>query len=57
MFIYLSKKINKKTFKRICLILLIIIISDEIYNLVFTRLFDLPSAIHIYKDLGFKYVK
>ena len=30
--------------------------KDEVYNLLICKLFDLPSAIEIYKSLGFKYV-
>ncbi|MBQ9023605.1 MAG: putative ABC transporter permease [Bacilli bacterium] len=54
--IYLSKKINKKTFVTISILLLSIVLFDEIYNLVITKIFNLPSAIDIYKSMGLKYV-
>lgn len=54
--IYLSKKINRKTFLVLSISLLSIILFDEVYNLVITKIFNLPSAIEIYKSLGFKYV-
>lgn len=54
--IYLSRKINKKTFLTISILLLSIILFDEIYNLIITKVFNLPSAIDIYKSVGIKYV-
>lgn len=53
--IFLSKKMTKKSFMILSITLFSIIMFDEIYNLLFTRLFNLPSAISIYKSLGFKY--
>lgn len=40
----------------VSVILCSIFLIDEIYNLVFTKLFNLPKATKIYKDLGFKYL-
>ena len=54
--IYLSKKMNNKTFLIISISFLSIILFDEIYNLIITKLFHLPSAIDIYKSIGLKYV-
>lgn len=53
---YLAHKINKKTFLIVSFSLFIIFMSDELYNLVVTRLFNLPRASSIYKKLGFKYL-
>ena len=55
--IYLSKKINKKTFLIISIGLCSIVLFDELYNLIFARILNLPRASTIYKMLGFKYVK
>ena len=55
--IYLAKRINRKTFLIISIILCSIILLDEIYNLVIARLFDWPRASDVYKMLGFKYVE
>lgn len=33
-----------------------VFLFDEIYNLIITKIFDLPSAIEIYKSLGVKYM-
>ena len=55
--VYLSFKINKKKFLLISLSLLSLFLFDEIYNLIICKILNLPSAIDIYKSVGFKYVK
>ena len=54
--IYLSKKINKKLFLTISITICTIIIFDELYNLIFARILNLPRAVDIYKNIGFKYM-
>ena len=54
--IYLSKKINKKLFITISITICTIIILDELYNLIFARILNLPRAVDIYKSIGFKYM-
>lgn len=54
---YLAKKINKTVFLTICISLFTIILIDEIYNLLISRLLHLPRAYNVYKELGFNYVK
>ena len=53
-------KLVKSKYINILMIISIILCSafllDEIYNLVFTNLFNLPRASTIYKSLGFKYL-
>lgn len=56
MVIYLSKKINKKVFITISIILCAIFMLDEIYNLIIARVIKTPRASDIYKEIGFKYV-
>lgn len=53
---YLAKKLNKRVFITISIILCSIFLFDEVYNLVIARLFSLPRASDIYKQLGFNYV-
>ena len=55
--IYLSTKINKKKFIILSVTLCSIVLFDEIYNLLITKLFDLPSAGDIYTSIGFHYVE
>lgn len=52
--IYLSKKINKKTFLIISISLFSIVMIDELYNLIIARLFQLPRAYDIYHGWGIK---
>lgn len=53
---WLASKINKKTFLIISIGLCTIFLIDEIYNLLIARVFSLPRASDIYKEIGFKYV-
>ena len=54
--IYLSKKINKKIFLVVSISLCTLFLIDEIYNLVFARIFNVPSAHDIYEKIGYKYM-
>lgn len=53
---YLAKNMNKKAFLILSISLCSIILIDEFYNLIIARVFDLPRASKIYKELGFHYV-
>lgn len=53
---YLARHMNRKVFLTISITLCSIIMIDELYNLIFARVFSLPRASTIYKKLGFKYV-
>ena len=55
--IYLSKRMNKKTFLIISIILFSVVMFDEIYNLVIARVLNTARASKIYQKIGFKYVK
>ena len=55
-FFYLAKKIPKKTFLIISFTLCGIVMADELYNLLFARIFHLPRASTIYKQLGQHYI-
>ena len=52
--IYLSKKMNKKVFMIISISLCSLVLIDEIYNLIISRLFNLPRSYDLYKYLGIK---
>ena len=56
MLIKLSKTKKINLLLTISIILCSIFLIDEIYNLIFTALFDLPRASSIYKELGLKYL-
>jgi len=54
--IYLSRKIDKKVFVTISVIICAIFMLDEVYNLVIARIINTPRASDVYKEIGFKYV-
>ena len=53
---YLAKKIPRKTFLILSYTICAIFLFDELYNLIFANLLNLPRASEIYKELGFKYL-
>ena len=55
--IYLSKKINKKTFLIISISLFTIVMFDELYNLIFARVLNLPRAKDVYESIGIEFMK
>ena len=54
--IYLAKKMNKKAFLIISISLCSIILFDELYNLIFARILNLPRSRDIYESIGIKYM-
>lgn len=54
---FLARKMSKKTFVTMCIVLFTIFMADELYNLIFARLLNIPRASDIYKKLGFSYMK
>ena len=54
--IKLSKNKNSKKFMYICIVIASIFILDELYNLFLHKLFNLPTAIEIYKSLGMNFM-
>lgn len=55
--IYLSFNIDKKLFLIISISLCSIFLFDEFYNLIFSRILNLPRARDIYEKIGFNYMK
>ncbi|HIR58516.1 MAG TPA: putative ABC transporter permease [Candidatus Onthousia excrementipullorum] len=53
---YLAKKMPRKTFLILSYTVCAIFIFDELYNLIFANLLNLPRASEVYKSLGFKYL-
>ena len=52
---YLARVVPKKVFVIVTLTLCAIVLFDELYNLVFSKLLDLPNAIAIYRKMGIKF--
>lgn len=53
---HVANKSNKKVFLIVTISICSIFLADEFYNLIFTKLFNLPNAIKIYKSLGVNYM-
>lgn len=53
---YLAKKIPKKAFLILSYTICAIFLFDELYNLIFANLLNLPRASEVYEELGFKYL-
>ena len=53
---YLAKKMPRKTFLILSYTICGIFLFDELYNLIFANLLNLPRASEVYKDLGFKFL-
>ena len=52
----LSKRIPKKVFLTLSIGFCSLILCDELYNLLITRIFDLPTAQEVYTSIGIKYL-
>ena len=53
---YIAKKMPKKAFLILSYTICAIFLFDELYNLIFANLLNLPRASEVYKELGFKYL-
>lgn len=53
---HVASKSNKKVFLIATITICSIFLADEFYNLIFTKLFNLPNAIKIYKSIGIHYM-
>ena len=53
---HVANKSNKKVFLIVTITVCSIFLADEFYNLIFTRIFNLPNAIKIYKSIGIHYI-
>jgi uncharacterized membrane protein len=54
--IYLAKKMPRKVFLVISYTIGFMVLVDEIYNLIFTKAFNMPSAGQIYKSFGIRFM-
>ena len=54
--IYLSRNIDKKKFLIFSILIFFIFLFDELYNLIFSRLLELPRARDFYELLGFNFM-
>lgn len=53
---HVANKSNKKVFLIVTISICSIFLADEFYNLILTKLFNLPKATTIYKSIGIHYM-
>ena len=53
---HVANKSNKKVFLIVTISICSIFLADDFYNLIFTKLFNLPKATTIYKSIGIHYM-
>ena len=53
---HVASRSNKKVFLIVTISICSIFLADEFYNLIFTKIFNLPNAIKIYKSIGIHYM-
>ena len=53
---HVANKSNRKVFLIVTISICSIFLADEFYNLIFTKLFNLPKATTIYKSIGIYYM-
>ncbi len=55
-FVKLAKKMSKRTFLILAISLFSIVMVDEVYNLLASKVFGWPDAMEFYKSMGWKYL-
>ncbi len=55
-FVRLSQKMSRKVFLALAISLFAVVMVDEVYNLLASKVFGWPDAMEIYRSLGFKYL-
>ena len=55
--INLSRKLSKKAFLTLAISLFTIVMVDEVYNLLASKIFDWPDAMDFYRSIGWKYLE
>ena len=55
-FVKLAKRMSKRAFLILAISLFSIVMVDEIYNLLASKVFGWPDAMELYKSMGWKYL-
>lgn len=55
-FIYLSQKMSKRAFLILAISVFSVVMVDEIYNLLASKVFGWPDAMDFYRSIGWKYL-
>ena len=54
--IYLTRVVPRKVFMSVVICLFTLVMVDEVYNLLASKVFDWPDAVEFYKSIGWKYL-
>ena len=54
--VYLAKKMNKKAFLILVISLFLLVMVDEVYNLLASKIFGWPDAMEFWRSIGWKYL-
>ena len=55
-FVYLSKRMFKRAFLILAISLFAVVMVDEVYNLLASKVFDWPDAMDFWRAMGWKYL-
>lgn len=53
--LWLMKRVSKRAFLTLAIVLFTLVMVDEMYNLLASKVFDWPDAMDYYKSFGWKY--
>ena len=54
--LWLMRRVSKRAFMTLAISLFAVVMLDEVYNLLASKVFDWPDAMDFYKSLGWKYL-
>lgn len=54
--IYLARKVPKKIFMSVVIVIFALVMADEVYNLLAAKVFGWPGAIEFYESMGWEYL-
>ena len=55
-FVYLAKKMSRRAFLCLAISLFVVVMMDEVYNLLASKVFDWPDAMDFWRAMGWKYL-
>ena len=55
-FVYLAKRMSKRAFLILAISLFAVVMVDEVYNLLASKVFDWPDAMDFWRAMGWKYL-
>jgi hypothetical protein len=55
-FVWVSRRMSKRAFMILSVLLFSIVMVDEVYNLLASKVFGWPDAMDFYRGLGWKYL-